>query len=72
MLDRKVDRSRDEAKTMRVVMQPERASAIVAASDRDDWSQFDAHELRRTIGAEATLALSGLLSLAGEKLRRPG
>lgn len=28
-------------------------------------------ELRRTIGAEATLALNGLLGLAGEKLRKP-
>jgi hypothetical protein len=35
------------------------------------WRAAD-EELRRTIGAEATLALSGLLSLAGEKLRRPG
>jgi DNA-binding MarR family transcriptional regulator len=28
-------------------------------------------ELRRTVGADATLALNGLLGLAGEKLRRP-
>jgi DNA-binding MarR family transcriptional regulator len=33
------------------------------------WRAAD-DELRRTIGAEATLALSGLLSLAGEKLRK--
>ena len=34
------------------------------------WRTAD-DELRRTIGAEATLALSDLLSLAGEKLRQP-
>src|SRR5580698_875768 len=34
------------------------------------WRAAD-EDLRRTIGAEATLALSSLLSLAGEKLRRP-
>jgi DNA-binding MarR family transcriptional regulator len=34
------------------------------------WRAAD-DELRRTVGAEATLALSGLLSLANEKLRKP-
>ena len=34
------------------------------------WRAAD-DELRRTLGAETTLALSGLLGLAGEKLRRP-
>jgi DNA-binding MarR family transcriptional regulator len=34
------------------------------------WRAAD-DELRRTLGAETTLALSGLLSLAGEKLRKP-
>lgn len=34
------------------------------------WRAAD-DELHRTVGAEATLALSGLLSLAGEKLRKP-
>lgn len=32
------------------------------------WRAAD-EDLRRTVGAEATLTLSGLLSLAGEKLR---
>ncbi len=34
------------------------------------WRAAD-DELRRTVGAETTLALSGLLSLASEKLRKP-
>ena len=34
------------------------------------WQAAD-DELRRLVGAETTLALSGLLSLAGEKLRKP-
>jgi DNA-binding MarR family transcriptional regulator len=34
------------------------------------WRAAD-DELRRTLGAETTLALSGLLGLAGEKLRKP-
>jgi DNA-binding MarR family transcriptional regulator len=34
------------------------------------WRAAD-DELRRTMGAETILALSGLLSLAGEKLRKP-
>ena len=34
------------------------------------WRAAD-NELRRTIGFEATLALNGLLTLAGEKLRKP-
>jgi DNA-binding MarR family transcriptional regulator len=34
------------------------------------WRAAD-DEMRRTVGAEATLALSGLLTLAGEKLRKP-
>jgi len=33
------------------------------------WRAADS-ELRRTVGAEATLALSGMLSLASEKLRK--
>ncbi len=35
------------------------------------WRAAD-DEMRRTVGAEATLALNGLLGLAGEKLRQPG
>lgn len=34
------------------------------------WRAADA-ELRRTVGAETTAALSGLLGLANEKLRKP-
>jgi len=34
------------------------------------WRAAD-DELRRSLGAETTLALSGLLGLAGEKLRKP-
>jgi DNA-binding MarR family transcriptional regulator len=34
------------------------------------WRAAD-DELRRTLGAETTLALCGLLGLAGEKLRKP-
>jgi DNA-binding MarR family transcriptional regulator len=35
------------------------------------WRAAD-DELRRTVGAEAAVALSGLLGLASEKLRKPG
>jgi len=35
------------------------------------WRAAD-DELRRAVGAEANLALSGLLSLASEKLRKSG
>ncbi len=35
------------------------------------WRAAD-EELRRTLGAEAAVALNGLLGLAGEKMRRPG
>jgi DNA-binding MarR family transcriptional regulator len=34
------------------------------------WRAAD-DELRRTVGAEAAVALSGLLGLASEKLRKP-
>jgi hypothetical protein len=34
------------------------------------WRAAD-DELRRVVGAEITLALQGLLALAGEKLRTP-
>ena len=35
------------------------------------WQAAD-DELRRIVGDETTLALRGLLGLAGEKLRQPG